>query len=50
MIALLRILFAIQLSYLLIWFYAIVFVLAGFVSPDFWGRRLRLRAASPPAP
>ena len=35
-IALLRILFAIQLSYLLIWFYAIVFVLAGFVSPDFW--------------
>lgn len=42
-IALLRILFAIQLSYLLICFYAIVFVLAGFVSPDFWGRRLRLR-------
>lgn len=40
---LLRILFAIQLSYLLICFYAIVFVLAGFVSPDFWGRRLRLR-------
>ena len=35
-IALLRILFAIQLSYLLICFYAIVFVLAGFVSPDFW--------------
>ena len=35
-IALLRILFAIQLSYLLIGFYAIVFVLAGFVSPDFW--------------
>ena len=35
-IALLRILFAIQLSYLLIGFYAIVFVLAGFVSPNFW--------------
>ena len=35
-IALLRILLGIPLSYLLIGFYAVVFVLAMFVSPDFW--------------
>ena len=35
-IALLRILLGIPLSYLLIGFYAVVFTLAMFVSPDFW--------------
>ena len=35
-IALLRILLVIPLSYLLIGFYAVVFTLAMFVSPDFW--------------
>ena len=35
-IALLRIVLGIQLRWLLIGFYAVVFILAMFVSPDFW--------------
>lgn len=35
-IAMLRILFGIQLSYLLLFFYVVVFVLAAFVPKDFW--------------
>ncbi len=35
-VAMLRIIFGIRLKYLLMGFYAIVFVLAFFVSPDFW--------------
>lgn len=35
-VAMLRIVFGIKLKYLLMGFYAIVFILAFFVSPDFW--------------
>ena len=35
-VAMLRILFGVKLKYLLMGFYAIVFILAFFVSPDFW--------------
>ncbi|MBQ9744616.1 MAG: DUF1538 domain-containing protein [Clostridia bacterium] len=35
-VAMLRIVFGIKLKYLLMGFYAVVFVLAFFVSPDFW--------------
>lgn len=35
-VAMLRIIFGVKLKYLLMFFYAIVFTLAFFVSPDFW--------------
>ena len=35
-VALMRILWAVRLRYLLLGFYALVFILAQFISPDFW--------------